>query len=49
MKYKNCGVIGTKHVFINVDEVGKYDNNIILSLTVLEGAITAVSLMQKQF
>ena len=48
MKYKNCGVIATKHFFIKEDEVDKYGGDLIPPLTVLEGTITAVPNMQTQ-
>ena len=48
MKYKNCGVIATKHFFIKEDEVDKYGDDLIPQLTVLEGTITSVPNMQKQ-
>ena len=49
MKYKNCGVVGTRQFILieNVQDV--YGDDIIPPLTKLEGTITAVPNMQKQF
>jgi hypothetical protein len=48
MKYKNCGVIATKAIFIQDNILDMCGDDSIPPLTVIEGAIVDVPNMQKE-